>query len=74
MASYTNCIFAGWLIVGNIKNQLTKLAWNCDVEINVIVSTGFLGRDISFRVSGSHDNVALFKKAVESARTRSMLA
>jgi hypothetical protein len=64
MTTYSDAIFAGWAIIGNVKAILLRLAFQCDVSIYTSVEVGLVGRRVSFTVRGTSENVARFKRLV----------
>ncbi len=67
VTTWSSYISAGWAITGSIKNQLRRLAWECDLKIEIAFSTGLTGRTIDFKVEGPEKKVGKFREVVTEA-------
>lgn len=73
MKTRSGYIEAGWTVVGNIKNQLTTLAWHYDLQIETVVSTSLFSRRIDWRVTGDPTAVDKFHRDAMHPTTESWM-
>jgi hypothetical protein len=62
--SYSDTIYAGWLIIGSLKGVLEFLAFDAGVTLFTSTRVGLTGRAIDFTVRGSSGAVREFRTSL----------
>jgi hypothetical protein len=62
--TYSDTVYAGWLIIGRLKSVLEFLAFDAGVTLFTSTRVGVTGRAIDFTVRGSSGAVREFRASL----------
>ncbi|HEY9719606.1 MAG TPA: hypothetical protein V6C69_19155 [Trichormus sp.] len=62
--SYSDTVYAGWLVIGSLKSVLEFLAFDAGVRLWTSTRVGLTGRALDFTVRGSSGRVREFRASL----------